>query len=79
MDLSTPASAYAMLTGVTCNAPEVGGEQYIVQDRFVDALEGDAQRPSTGEYDLLMPPDQRLTESEIELVRAWVRAGAPCD
>lgn len=84
MDLSTPARAYVMLTGVTCGAPTVGGEidPSYVQTQFIDALKGVGERKSGGipyPTDLLMPPDQPLAGSEIELIEAWYEAGAACD
>jgi hypothetical protein len=37
--------------------------------------------PSGGDKDddLLMPPDQPLASSEIDLIELWYDAGAPCD
>ena len=80
-----------MLTGVTCDAPEVGGEidPSYVKYQLIDALKGVGYRKSGGvmqpdgtwKYpeDLLMPPDQPLSTSEIELVERWYEAGAECD
>jgi len=80
MDLSTPARAYALLTGRTCGAPPLAGEvgpEYI-EDRFMAVLRGRGAR-SNGDETLLMPPDQPLADVEIELIARWVAAGAPCD
>jgi hypothetical protein len=81
MDLSTAEHAYAMLTGRTCRAPSLPGEpplSYVT--RFLDVLHGIGVRPSDpNRSDLLMPPDQRLPDVEIELVERWYEAGAPCD
>lgn len=79
MDLATPTSAYAFLTGRTCNAPSIPGEPDITYvTRFLDVLDGNGIR-SNGESGLLMPPDQRLPDVEIELFERWYAAGAPCD
>jgi hypothetical protein len=88
MDLSTPAYAYAALTGRTCNAPPMGDAEAgldFIRARFLDSLYGVATRDSCDETcdfccdDLLMPPDQPLATSEIALIERWFDAGAKCD
>ena len=78
-DLSTPESAYAVLTGRTCNAPPHAGDPPADTASYLLAvLRGEGIR-SNGDVDLLMPPDQPLPEVEIELVQRWYDAGAKCD
>ena len=88
MDMSTTTSAYAAVTGRTCNAPPQGdaetGLDYI-RARFLASLYGVATRDSCDELcdfccdDLLMPPDQPLATGEIAVIERWLEAGAKCD
>jgi hypothetical protein len=78
-DMSTPESAYAVLTGRTCNAPRIPGEALPDHpENFLAVLRGDGIR-SNGDVGLLMPPDQPLPPVEIELIERWYDAGAKCD
>lgn len=78
IDLRHPELAYAFLTGRVCGAPELPGEppgNYVWpgdpgRSRLLSMLRAD-QAP-------LMPPDRPLATPEIELVEAWILAGAAC-
>ena len=83
-DLSTRTSAYAVLTGRTCGAPEHPQDpagSYVIpfdprSSQLVQMLRGNYREAGNV---LLMPPEQPLASVEIEMIEAWIAAGAPCD
>lgn len=85
IDLSSPEGAYTLLTGRICGAPPQPQDpprSYVVPgsaaaSQLVYQLRGadDRGRP----YRDVMPPDVQLPDVEIELVVAWIEAGARCD
>lgn len=85
LDLSSPTGAYTFLTGRICGAPPQAQDpprSFVVPgsaaaSQLVYQLRGsdDRGRP----YRDVMPPDVPLPDVEIELVAAWIEAGARCD
>ena len=76
IDLSDAATAYRSLTGRTCDdtTTPLGG--------YVDTADPRASYLSVllrREGPTGMPPNGRLSSTELELVEDWMRAGARCD
>lgn len=80
-DLSSTYSGYAVFTGRVCRAPSHPGDADLVarREQVMSALYGIGTRSDNGEPELLMPPDQPLASSEIQLIESWYDRGAPCD
>jgi len=79
IDLSTPASAYTLLTGRVCGAPELPGE---APGNFVVPYQPERSRLLyllRGQDTYVMPPDVPLAPAEIDLISEWILEGAPCD
>lgn len=79
IDLSSRTSAYAMLVGRTCDAPELPGEPERNFVRPYDPAGSQLMYMLRGEQIIAMPPDQPLAGTEIELIERWIAEGAPCD
>jgi hypothetical protein len=79
IDLSTPASAYTLLTGRVCGAPDHDGD---APGSFVTPGDPAASRLMhllRGDRTYVMPPDVPLPPSEIDLIAEWILEGATCD
>lgn len=80
LDLSTPASAHALLTGMVCaDNPPPGSPpgNFVIpfepeRSRLMHLLRGD-------DANLRMPPDAALPDGEIAIVERWILEGARCD
>jgi hypothetical protein len=81
-DMSTTYAGYAVFTGRVCDAPRLEQEVPLKErrDQVMNALYGIGTPSGVDkDDDLLMPPDQPLASSEIDLIELWYDAGAPCD
>jgi hypothetical protein len=78
-DLSTPTSAYTMLVGRTCDAPELPGEPELSFVRPFDPDGSQLIHMLRGDETLRMPPDVPLPQVEIDLIERWILDGATCD
>jgi hypothetical protein len=84
-DLSSPESAYTMFTGGrSCGGADDHPGALAINEaraRIIGVLEGRGTRGEGASQtsDLLMPPDQALSTTEIQLVKDWFDAGALCD
>jgi hypothetical protein len=80
LDLSTPDSAYAFLTGRVCGAPPQPGDpagNFVrpgqpESSQLVWMLRGEGTA-------LVMPPDVPLPDVEIAIIERWILEGATCD
>lgn len=85
IDLSSRTGAYTFLTGRICGAPPQAQDpprSFVVpgspaSSQLVYQLRGSDERDRP--YRDVMPPDVPLPDVEIELVVAWIEAGARCD
>lgn len=76
LDLSDDASAYQALTGRACDDTTTAPGSYVdVADPSASRLSELLRRDDPSG----MPPNQRLADSEIELIEGWMRGGASCD
>jgi hypothetical protein len=78
-DLSTPTSAYTMLVGKTCDAPDLLGEPPFSFVRPFDPDGSQLVHMLHGVDTLRMPPDVPLPDVEVELIERWILEGATCD
>ena len=79
VDLSTSASAYAVLVGRVCGAPTLPGEPV---GNFVRPGHPESSRLMyllRGERTTIMPPDAPLPDGEIAIVERWILEGASCE
>lgn len=76
LDLHDEATAYRSLTGRGCGDEATPVAGYVdPADPPASILSGLLRREgATG-----MPPNARLSDSEIERIEAWMREGATCD
>ncbi|MBK9035695.1 MAG: hypothetical protein IPL61_31340 [Myxococcales bacterium] len=79
VDLSTSASAYAVLVGRVCGAPVLPGDPI---GNFVRPGHPESSRLMyllRGERTTIMPPDVPLPDGEIAVIERWILEGATCD
>lgn len=81
-DMSTTWTAYTVFTDRTCGGMLHGDADpslEMARRDIIKVLYGIGTRTTTGTDDLLMPPDQPLNKSEIQLIERWYDNGAVCD
>ncbi len=79
VDLSTSASAYAVLVGRVCGAPPQPGDPV---GNFVRPGHPESSRLMyllRGQRTDVMPPDAPLPAGEIAVIERWILEGAPCE
>ncbi len=79
VDLSTSASAYAVLVGRVCGAPPLPGDPI---GNFVRPGHPESSRLMyllRGDRTTVMPPDAPLPDGEIAVIERWILEGASCE